>query len=216
MSYNDVIPKVLRFIFTGLQYKISMIVVFSTGYFFIWLIAQEARISGILYSYMWCLICLPCVHVWYLMPLAFFLVLSPQRAVFLLMITIASGFWTMNYEFKTGIWKEFIWAWVFTYIPFFILLIRDHFNYKLPWLPKYSFPSDVDIIIPVFNEKQRLGTLLESIEKSIKYFEVDFIHNKKINFKVIVADGGSTDGTLTIASNYNTNIIKTCIRAIHA
>lgn len=59
----------------------------------------------------------------------------------------------------------------------------------------------VSIIIPTYNEEERLDDLLEFLRKN----GGDFLH------EIIIADGGSTDQTLRIAGKHNV-IIKHCAR----
>jgi glycosyltransferase involved in cell wall biosynthesis len=196
MSYNDVIPKLLRYFLTGTLYKLSMIIVFALGLGAIWLMIQQKRLTGIFYAFLWCIFCLPCVHVWYLMPLAIFILAVPNRAVFLLFITCGTGFWVLNHQLVTGEWREFIWIWLATYVPVVILLLYDWNNIKLPWVNASPAPSTVDIIIPVYNEAERITEHLASVEQAIQYASAT-----GIQFQLTIIDGGSTDKTLEQAAN---------------
>lgn len=56
---------------------------------------------------------------------------------------------------------------------------------------------EISIIIPTLNEEKTIRHTFESLQKQ------DFRHG----FEVIIADGGSTDATLTIANDFNAIIV---------
>ena len=191
MAYNDVIPRLLRTLFSGPAYPVSMLAVFVCGYGLIWLFNQDRRWTGMLYAYLWCILCLPCVHVWYLMPLALLMIRTPNRAAFLLMVTAGLGFHVMHRQWMTGEWREFGWIWCATYIPFFFLLIRDWKAVGLPWHRRFPPPKTIDILIPVHNESARIIPHLRSVQEAIAR-----IGSTAPRCRILVVDGGSTDGTL--------------------
>jgi hypothetical protein len=203
MAYNDVIPRMLRYFLSGPAYQLGMLIIFAAGLFVIWLITQQRKMSGIFYSFLWCVFCLPCVHCWYLIPLALFIVAVPNRAVFLLFITCGAGFWVMNHQLVTGEWKEFLWIWLVTYIPVLMLLVYDWNNLKLPWLKSFPLPQTVDIIIPVYNESNRIIEHLTSVEKAIQAAV-----GTGMQFAVITVDGGSADNTVELINNFGVKLIK--------
>jgi hypothetical protein len=203
ISYNDVMPKMLRYFLSGTSYQLGMLVAFTGGFLVIWLMAQQRKLPGIFYSFLWCLLCLPCVHTWYLIPLALLIIAVPHRSVFLLFMTIGSEFWVMNYQLITGEWKEFLWIWIVSYIPVFILLFYDWNNLKLPWLKPYPFPKTADIIVPVYNESIRINEHLSSVEKAIQAAS-----ETGMQFKIIAVDGGSTDNTVELIKKFDVRLIK--------
>lgn len=54
----------------------------------------------------------------------------------------------------------------------------------------------ISVIVPTLNEEKNIQNLLDSLEKQTLR-----------DFEVIVVDGGSTDGTATIASKYNSKVV---------
>lgn len=57
---------------------------------------------------------------------------------------------------------------------------------------------NISVIIPTFNEEKRLGDLLDYLKKN----SGDSI------LEVIIADGGSTDRTISITEKHDTNIVR--------
>ena len=69
-------------------------------------------------------------------------------------------------------------------------------EFKYPSLPIFSYePLDnifLSLIFPAFNEEKRLG---QTLDKTINYFS-----SKKINYEIIIVNGGSTDNTFKLIS----------------
>ncbi len=154
-----------------------------------------------LLAYFYCLICLPVIHIWYLIPLAIFAIGYSFRPIFLFFITIGFGFWTMHHSLVYYEWKEFNWVWIATFIPVLIFLIRDWFYRKVADSTTYKLPTSIDIIIPTLNEVERIEQLLKSIKEAIT-------KKDDIKFNIIISDGGSKDSTLEIAKKYQTKIVN--------
>lgn len=190
MAYNDVVPRLLRNLVNGPAYSLALLMVFTGGYGLIWLFHQQNRWAGMLYAYLWCILCLPSVHIWYLMPLALLMIRVPNRAIFLLMVMVGLGFHVMHHEWFHGEWREFGWIWCATYVPFFLLLIRDWKSVGLPWQPTYAPPQTVDILIPVFNEASRIIPHLRSLQAAIARADLP-----PAGIRLLAVDGGSTDDT---------------------
>ena len=61
---------------------------------------------------------------------------------------------------------------------------------------------ELDILLPVYNEAKSIGSFIKSVDKSI---------NKKIKYRFIICEDGSTDGTkevlINIKDKYNVNLI---------
>lgn len=204
MAYNDVIPRLLRTLFSGpAAYVVSMLAVFVFGYALIWLFTQDQRWTGLFYVYLWCILCLPCVHVWYLMPLALLMIWTPNRAVFLLMITVGLGFHIMHRQWYFGVWQESWWIWCATYIPFFLLLIYDWKAVRLPWQRRFSPPDTIDMIIPVHNEASRILSHLHSLQTA-----VNRINRDQIGFRILIVDGESSDNTCDLLADEAVELLQ--------
>jgi uncharacterized protein len=67
--------------------------------------------------------------------------------------------------------------------------------------------KSLDIIIPTLNEEEFLGSLLNSIAKSIEYVKAKSTNPLSIN--VILADGGSSDSTENIALKHKVTFLRT-------
>ena len=52
----------------------------------------------------------------------------------------------------------------------------------------------ISIIIPVFNESESIGYLLDEV--------LNVMRNNKLNFEIIVVDDGSTDNTRAVARSF--------------
>ncbi len=59
--------------------------------------------------------------------------------------------------------------------------------------------KDLSIVIPVLNEEEHIGLLLEQLMN----------HPRRSHFEIIVADGGSTDATVDICRKYGLEPIET-------
>ncbi len=201
MAYNDAIPKLLRLFMQGSTYEIGMLIVFATGFSAIWMIFQGDRRRAMLYAYFWCLLCLPSVHIWYLAPLALFIIGRPNRAVFLFLTSAGLGFWVLHHQLNTGEWKEFWAIWTATYIPVLLLFFSDLFNGRQINVGNQSAPKSLDIIIPVLNEEDHLQAMLTSVFKAIENSPLKSI-------RVYLIDGGSTDRTMAIAKRFDCDILQ--------
>lgn len=57
----------------------------------------------------------------------------------------------------------------------------------------------LSIVIPAYNERQRLPTMLE---QTLVYLEKRHKRDEKFSFEIIIVDDGSSDGTATIAHEW--------------
>ena len=58
----------------------------------------------------------------------------------------------------------------------------------------------ISIVIPAFNEEQRIGTTLDKIR--------DFNKEKVFDFEILVVDDGSTDSTVKVVKSKNIHVIE--------
>lgn len=212
MAYNDVIPKWLRMFFAGYAYIFAILAVFGIGFAFIWLFCQDATESvvevddidagsihfpfrAMFWAYFWCLLCLPCVHIWYLAPLVVLLVFHPARSGFLLCATIALGFHVMSRQYYGGEWVESSWIWWCTWVPPIALMVLNWRRGQTANPERYSSPKSLDIIIPVHNEEKRIKNHLDSLTTAIASADKD-----EVTIKVFVVDAASSDDTAEIAA----------------
>ncbi len=74
----------------------------------------------------------------------------------------------------------------------------------MPTSPVTTF--DVSIVIPVFNERERIASTLQAV--------CDFFAERSIRAQVIVADDGSTDDTAAIAQAFSQTHLDICVLAL--
>jgi Glycosyl transferase family 2 len=195
MAYNGFFMKPLILVFGNTWARTLSLILCAAGLGMIWLFFQERpRERAMLYAYFWCLLCLPCLHIWYLMPLALLMLRWPSRSIMLLMLTAGGGFFVQHYMLVTGQWREFAWLWPVTYLPPLMLLLYDRLGARLPWQRTYRKINSCDVIIPVLNEAENLPNLLASLNLAIE----DCDRNKRFfraAFSIIFVDGGSSDQT---------------------
>lgn len=201
LHVNDVLPRLLRLILDGPAYRLGMILLLASGLGAIWLFKQDAPGQAMLLAWGWLLLCLPTVHPWYLLPMAILLLHTPSRAWLLLMATMGLQFWIYHGQAVTGIWRERPIIWAATWLPFFAMLCYDFGRRSFPWLTRYPQPTTVDILIPTLNESANLHACLNSIRTAIQQAGTDS------SFRITVIDGGSTDGTCTLATGQDCHLI---------
>ena len=66
--------------------------------------------------------------------------------------------------------------------------------YTLNYLSELQASPQYSIVIPAYNEAQRLGATLENV--------VHYLHRKNLSAEIIVANDGSRDGTAEIVNSY--------------
>jgi rSAM/selenodomain-associated transferase 2 len=143
------------------------------------------------------LLFLPTLHPWYLVLMVPFLVFYPSKAWLYLTVAIVFTFPVMAVEFETGIYQEIFWAKYFEYIPFYGLLIWGLFRDGYLFQNKpYHRPQCISAIIPTLNESESLEGCLQNLCDRTALTET------------IVADGGSTDETKSIAKKYGATVVE--------
>ena len=195
MAYNGFFVKLFMYAGCNFGARAFALVILIIGLGGIWLICQNRpKERAMIYAYFLTLLCLPCLHTWYLMPLALLMVRWPSRGMLLLMVTAAGGFFVQHHMLVTGQWREFVWLWPVTYLPPLGLLIYDRTKARLPWSPLYCRISSCDIVVPVLNEADHLPSFLLSLEKAIEYCDRNDQFFRSA-FRVVFVDGGSSDET---------------------
>ncbi|MHC4884400.1 MAG: glycosyltransferase [Planctomycetota bacterium] len=136
----------------------------------------------------------PTVHFWYLTWVLPFLVLTPRIPEMLLIFSAIGCFVVLHHFHYDGLWLLPGWAYALTWIPYALSLL-------LGWWVKRRreahFPdsTSLSVIIPALNEEDRIAaTVLSAVEEGAD--------------EVIVVDGGSDDGTRSVARNAGAMVIQ--------
>jgi rSAM/selenodomain-associated transferase 2 len=193
--YNDSLAVLIRFLF-GNWYFWAAALGLAACLAAVYLLAQDHLRS--VYLALGCLLLfLPTLHPWYLVLVAPFLVFFPSRAWLYLQAAVVFTFPVIAVEAQTGKFQEIFWLKWLEYAPFYAFLIwgllRDGYIFSSH---AYSKPKTISAVVPTFNEEINIGRCLDSLKncKDIK--------------EIIVADGGSTDKTRSIALNHNARVVQ--------
>ncbi len=121
MSYNDFFARAWRNLLgQGTEYRLAMLTFCALGLIAILYKFHQQRMTGMALSWRWLILCLPTIHPWYLIPIIFFLALSPSLPWMVFSITIGFSFWNLHAFAQTGIWQELDWVWWAVYLPFLL------------------------------------------------------------------------------------------------
>ena len=206
--YNEFFPKIF-WVVSGNPINPYVLCSFlGMGFFWIWLLWKDAPIFSMRMAWIWLLLWLPTLHPWYLIPILFFLLHQPSRAWFVLTATMALNHWAYNYQLHYGEWKELPWLWFGVYMPFLVVLFRDLGKIHFPWNRLQDIPKSLDIIVPTFNEEERINNFLDQLQKSIQFLKESRQNCHYPRVQVFLVDGGSTDNTLQIANKFDFKILK--------
>jgi glycosyl transferase family 2/glycosyl transferase family 87 len=139
----------------------------------------------------------PTVHFWYLTWVIPFLVLRPSRPWILLCLTIAFYFVTNGIYNHTGVWHLPVWAYLFQWLPFYVLLVLQGWFFFKQVRSKMETgpPRTVSVVIPARNEESRIGLCIREALKDHAVTEV------------IVIDGGSSDRTREMATDAGARVL---------
>lgn len=193
--YNDSVAVLIRIIFGDLHLPATAILL-TAGLTWIYLLVHDKLRSA--YLAMGCLfLLLPTLHPWYLVLITPFLVFYSSRAWLYLHAAIVFTFPVIAVEAQTGIFQEIFWLKWFEYLPFYLLLIwgvgREGY---IDRRRLYQRPGSISVILPALNEETSIGRCLDSLK------------NRTAVKEIIVADGGSTDNTRSIASSHSTRVVE--------
>ncbi len=129
-------------------------------------------------------------HPWYLLLVTVLLPFYRSRPWILLHLTIGFAALVNVWYEETGVWRESSALWLAEYVPFVVLAIWVFVRGESAAPMRYGRPSFLSIVIPTLNERENIGDCIDAITAC-----------SKLDHEVIVADGGSTDGTLQIVAN---------------
>ncbi len=138
------------------------------------------------------------VHYWYLIPVLALAVVWPTRYLIALSLLFLPYFDVFGLLVTDNIWRGELLRQIITYVPFLILFLVEMTG-RWPGFRKSSL--SVGAVIPVLNDSSSLKKLLDSIAET-------GIDRKR----VVVADGGSHDGSEAIGSDWGAKVVK-CKRA---
>jgi len=136
------------------------------------------------------LLCSPTLHPWYLLLLAPLLVIHRSPSLLLLQLTVACMFPVYARYWETGVWRTDAWMLAAELLPVLVLGAWELWRGARHGLRTFSRPQSVSVVIPTLNEEPRLRACIDSVRSQ----SGDVV-------QIIVADGGSADATLSIASS---------------
>ncbi len=133
---------------------------------------------------------------------AFFLLSTTAHPWYLLLVTVLLPFYrsppwialhlTVGFSalvnigyVRTGIWKESSLLWAAEYVPFVLIYLWSVVRGISFGPARYGPPSFLSIIIPTLNERENIVACINAV-----------VPCAELCHEIIVADGGSTDGTL--------------------
>jgi len=138
------------------------------------------------------------VHYWYLIPVLAFAVVRPSQYLIALSLLFFPYFDVFGLLAAENVWRGALWRQLVTYVPF-VILFWIEMTGRWPRFVRSDYT--IGAVIPVLNDAGSLRNLLKSLSGT----GVD-----KNN--VVIADGGSGDGSLEVARDWGARII-TCDRA---
>jgi rSAM/selenodomain-associated transferase 2 len=193
--YNDFMTVLIRYLFGG-HYVFVSICFLGICLAWVYLFVHDQLRS--VYLALGCLLVfLPTLHPWYIVLIAPFLVFFPSRAWLYLQAAVIFTFPVSAIEFDTGVFREISWLKLFEYIPFYGLLLIGLFRGGLLFRDKsYANPTCISTVIPTLNESRSLARCLESLK------------NRTALNEIIVADGGSSDGTPALAAKMGARVVE--------
>ena len=184
--YNDAIAVLIRLLFGDLHLFATAILL-AAGLAWIYLVVHD-RLRSVYIALGLLLLLLPTLHPWYLVLIAPFLVFFPSQAWLYLQVAVVFTFPVGVIEAQSGIFQEISWLKWLEYIPFYVLLcwglVRDGYILRER---SYGEPKFISAIVPTLNEENSIGRCLAALK------------NRTALKEIIVADGGSEDGTRAIA-----------------
>ncbi len=193
--YNDSMTVLIRYLLGGHYLSVSICLL---GLCLVWvyLFVQDELRS--IYLALGCLLVfLPTLHPWYIVLIAPFLVFFPSRAWLYLQTAVVFTFPVSAIEFQSGIFREISWLKLFEYVPFYGLLCYGLYRDGLLLRDKtFAKPTRISAVIPTLNEAESLIRCLESLQNCTALKEI------------IVADGGSNDGTQALATQMGAWVVE--------
>ncbi len=151
------------------------------------------------------LIFAPTLHFWYLSWLAVTMALRPSLLWMLLSVSQAVYFWVWQNYAATGDWDLTVWQSALLWSPLFLLAIPYGLKSFQDWrgsrgvveIPQRSAEDSWLLVVPTYNAASRLRSCLESLRTDLRSQD-----------RIVVCDGGSSDGTLRIAEQMGVDVVS--------
>jgi hypothetical protein len=131
------------------------------------------------------LLCSPIMHQWYFLLILPFLPFFRSPAWGVLLATLAATFATRILQYETGEWIDFPLARFLEYAPFVLIGLFLFLRGSVIGPMRFPAPRRLSVIIPTLNEADQIAQSIRSAASG-----------PARPFEILVADGGSTDGTL--------------------
>jgi hypothetical protein len=137
------------------------------------------------------------VHFWYLAPLLALSLVRYSRPLIGLSLLFMPYFDVLEKFHFQGIWEGAWWRPVATYVPFLILFWIE-LSGRWPAFGRRG--ASPGVVVPVLNDAHALGRLLVSLDQAGARKD-----------RVVIADGGSTDGSRAVAEKWGARVVA-CAR----
>jgi rSAM/selenodomain-associated transferase 2 len=194
MHYNDSVTAVFRWLF-GQSILPAALAFLAVCLAWIYLTDHDP-LHSVYLALGVALLCLPTLHPWYLLILAPFMVLYASQAWLFLMAAVVFTFPVVATDYATGVFHENTWLKWAEYTPFYVLLIRALFCDGLLFRNRrFDPPRSVSVVVPTLNEA-------DTIERCLTHLQ-----NRTGLREILVADGGSTDGTIETAARCGVRVV---------
>jgi rSAM/selenodomain-associated transferase 2 len=191
--YNDSLTVLLRGFLGGDALAGALAMLLLGWACILWV--EHDRLRCVALSVGFLLICLPTLHPWYLLLVAPFAAAYASPPWLLLQATIVFTFPVLIQEFHTGVFQEIHWLKLFEYIPFYALLGWYGWRYSGVRLRRFKPVHSLSVVIPSLNEGAAIGDSILSVKGQAAVMQL------------IVADGGSTDDTTSIAARMGAEVV---------
>jgi len=192
-SYNDSIAALLRTVLGSYSVWAGLfLLLFCLSVIFV-VVHDPLRSSYLALSCS--LLLLATLNPWYLVLITPFLAFFPSRAwLYLQAATIPC----LYLQYHTAAFYQSSWITLLEYLPFYGMVIWDARNNRRIMVHRHFPPArTISAIVPALNESDNIQNCIETLKQ------------EKAIFEIVVADGGSVDGTQEIAKNSGAAVIPT-------
>jgi rSAM/selenodomain-associated transferase 1 len=180
---------------------IGTIAVWAWIYLWIWLLKQDTPGESLGMVWILLLACVPQFHMWMALPLMLLMLHTPTLARLLFVATCGIAYWSELIEDAELATLAVIW------FPVGVLALIE-LRRRIPFgAPKYEPIESIDIVIPTLNEGSNIGAHLESLQTAIDTTH-NYLGDAAPSITVTVLDGGSTDGTAAVVSQFDVQFIR--------